>query len=269
SFLKDWHKQAKESRSSFSFRNFAKKAGFQSSNFVMLVMQGKRNLGEESVRKFVIGLDLNKQQEEFFRDLVFFNQAKTHKEKDHYYKSLLRGKQVHQLKPMEKEQYEYYSEWYHPVVRELVNAKEFDGTPEWIAKIISPEITPAQAAKSLELLEKLGFIQRAPANRWKQTASVISTGPELRSIVVHNYHKKMLDLTKSRMDELSASERDTSAMTLGIKQEKLGEIKEKINRFRKEILEFVSDQNEPDTVVQFNMQFFPVTKTNKGKKEEL
>jgi uncharacterized protein (TIGR02147 family) len=226
----------------------------------MLVIQGKRNLTEESLKGFIIGLNLNKQEQEFFRNLVFFNQAKTHPDKNFYYHRLLQSKKFNQLKPIEKQHYEYYSTWYHPVVRELVASQEFDGTPEWIAKRLSPPITPAQASKSIELLEGLGFIKKIGDGRWRQSSTIVSTGPELTSVVVHNYHKTLLDLSKEVMDILSMKHRDVSALTLGVKRNHIPELRSKIREFRREILKMVTEDTEPEEVLQLNIQLYPVTK---------
>ncbi|MBI2340262.1 MAG: TIGR02147 family protein [Deltaproteobacteria bacterium] len=259
-YLKDWYGEAKRSRASFSFRSFAKKAGFHTSNFLMLVMKGKRNLTEESLKKFIVGLSLNKQEQEFFRNLVFFNQAGRHEDKNFYYQRLLQSKKFSQLKPIEKRQYEYYSAWYHPAVRELVVSREFDGTPEWIAGRLSPPITRAQAEKSIELLEGLGLIQKNGDGRFRQASSIVTTGPELTSVVVHNYHKILLDLSKEVMDRLSMGHRDASSMTLGVKRERLPQLRAKIREFRQEILKLVANDTEPEEVALLNIQLYPVTK---------
>lgn len=258
-FLRDWYQGAKKSRRGFSYRAFARHAGFHTSNFLMLVIQGKRNLTEESLLKVMVGLDLNKQEQDFFRNLVFFNQAKTHEDKGFYCQGLIQSKKFSRLKPIERQHYEYYSAWYHPVVRELVASKTFDGTPEWIAKRISPPITPSQAEKSIQLLESLGFIRSVGRNRWEQTNTILSTGPELSSVVVHNYHKNLLNMTKEVMDALSMKYRDVSALTLGVRRETIPKIRAKVRAFRQELLKMVSAETEPEEVVQMQIQFFPVT----------
>lgn len=262
-YLNAWYADAKTRGPGFSHRAFAKRAGLSSTNFFMLVMQGKRNLTESSIKMVMRGLKLNKQEQEFFRNLVFFNQARMHEDKDSYYRKLLQSKKFRQAKPIERESYEYYSSWYHPVVRELVVSADFDGTPEWIAGRISPPITSAQAAKSIELLVRLGFIERTESGKWKQASTIISTGPEVTSIVVHRYHKELLDLSKSVMDRLSMKERDVSSLTLGVKRERLPEIMAKIREFRQEILKMVSMDTEPEEVAQLNIQFYPVTNVKK------
>lgn len=259
-FLADWFREAKGNNPSFSHRAFAQLAGFHSSNFLMLVMQGKRNLTEESLRQMLSGLRLGKQEQEFFRNLVLFNQAKTHSERNLSYKKLLQSRGYQKLRPIERKEYEYYSTWYHPVVRELVVSKACDGTPEWVAAHINPPITPDQAKRSIRLLESLGFIEQSGPGRWRQADTIISTGPEVQSVVIHNYHKALLDLSKHMMDRISMRHRDVSAITVGVKRERIAEIKKRIIDFRREILELVSGDEEPEEVAQLNIQFFPVTR---------
>lgn len=257
-FLSDWYRAMKRSRASVSFRSFAQRAGLRSINFFKLVMEGERNLTEESVSKFALGLKLNKQEREFFRNLVFYSQAKTHEQRDLYYQALLRSRKFSQLKPIERDQYEYYSAWHHPVIRELAVSKDFDGTPEWLAQRLYPSVTPAQAEKSVELLNKLGFIERDTHGRWKQANALVSTGPEIASHLVHNYHKIILDLSKEILDRIPAAEREVSTMTLGIIKERIPQLKRKIQEFRQEILKLVSVDSEPESVVQLNIQMFPL-----------
>ncbi len=266
-FLRDWYQAAKQSRASFSFRTFSQRAGFKSTNFFKLVMDGDRNLTEDSLPKFMKGLKFNKQEQEFFRNLVFFNQAKAHDQKNLYYQRLLQSRKFNQLKPIEKNAYEYYSTWYHPVIRELVVSKDFTGDPRWIAERIFPLITVAQAEKSIELLEQLGFIKKAGGNKWGQSSPLLSTGPEVASLVLMNYHHHLLDLSKEILTHVAAERRDVSAMTLGVAKERLGQIKRKVQEFRQEILKLVALDTHPDQVIQLNIQLYPMTREPEEKKK--
>ena len=266
-YLKDWYAEVKKGRGSFSFRAFSKRAGFNSPNFFKLVMDGERNLTEESLSKFVVGLRLNKQEQEFFRNLVFFNQAHEEEKKALYYRRLIQSRKFNQLKPIEKDQYEYCSTWYHPVVRELIASSGFDGTPAWLANHIYPPITESAAKKSLEVLENLGFIAKTSEKTWKQTNPIVSTGAEVTSLALFQYHLNMLDLTKDVMQKIPAPLRDISSMTLGVKKERVQELKNKIRDFRQDVLKIVSVDSHPEEVVQLNIQLFPVTRTIEGQKK--
>ncbi|MBX7149519.1 TIGR02147 family protein [bacterium] len=258
-FLHDWFIAAKSARGSFSYRAFSMRAGFSSPNFLKLVMEGQRNLTEESLPKFMQGLKLNKQEQDFFTNLVFFTQADTHEKKDFYYKKLLQSKKYSELKPLEKEQYNYYATWYNPVIRELIVSKDFDGTPEWLASKIFPAITPQQAAKSIEVLEKLGFIEKTASGRYKQASPLVTTGPESLSLVLLNYHKNLLELSQTIMPITPSDTRDVSSLTLGIAKGRMAQLKKKIQEFRQEVLKLVSNDTEPEEVVLLNMQLLPVT----------
>lgn len=258
-YLRDWYEAAKDSGKHFSFRAFSKRAGFQSPNFFKLVMDGSRNLTEESLSKFVVGLRLSKPEAEFFRNLVFFTQAKTHDEKNLFYKRLMQSKEFSHLKSLEKNQYEYYSTWYHPVIRELIASPDFDGTTEWLARKVYPTILPEQAEQSLRLLENLKLIKKVGGRRWKQTSALVTTGPEVASLTLMNYHQTLLGLARDMLPLIPAAQRDISSITLGISKDKLADLKKKIQAFRQEVLKFVSLEEKPESVVLMNIQLFPVT----------
>ena len=93
-YLKDVYEFHKKSNKKYSYRYFARMAGFQSSNFMMLVIDGKRNLALPSIEMFAKALKLNKEDADYFRNLVLFNQAGTFEEKDAYALELLKSARV-------------------------------------------------------------------------------------------------------------------------------------------------------------------------------
>jgi uncharacterized protein (TIGR02147 family) len=258
-FLKDWYAQQKKLQKGFSFRYFSEKAGFGSPNFLKRVIDGDRNLTESSLKSVIKGIGLNKQESDFFKKLVHYNQSETHEEKNTYYHQVITSQKFSQLKPIERDQYEFCSTWYHPIVRELVVSQDYDGTPEWVAKTIRPSITPGLAKKSIELLQRLGFIKQEKDGKWVQTDPVVTTGAEAASLISLNYHKNVLELVKHQLTRTHPTERDVSALTLGVKKGRLVQLKKKIQDFRKDILKMVSEDNEPEEVVLLSMQLLPVS----------
>src|SRR5690349_7504160 len=81
-YLRAFYEAEKARRPSFSHRLFSRVAGLRSPNFLKLVMDGERNLGDESIPKFVKGLGLGAEEAEFFADLVKFTQAEGVAEKN-------------------------------------------------------------------------------------------------------------------------------------------------------------------------------------------
>lgn len=258
-FLKDWYEFQKKNIRGFSFRSFSLKSGFGSPNFLKRVIDGDRNLTNESLKQVAKGLGLTKQETEFFEKLVRFNQSDNHQEKNLYYEQIIKTQKFTKLKPFEKDQYDFCSAWYHPIVRELVTCQDFDGTPEWLAKTLRPSIPPPLAKKSLELLERLNFIRKTKNGKWEQTESVVTTGPEATAVVTLNYHRNVLDLVKHQMTRIGPKERDVSVLNLGVKKGTLTLIKKRVQEFRQEILKMVADDTEPDNVILLAMQLLPVS----------
>ncbi len=257
-FLQDWYRY-EHAAGRVSLRSFSRAAGFTSPNFLKLVMDGDRNLTNASLAKFVVGLKFNKQESEFFARLVAFNQASTHQERDANYQELLKCRKITDHKPIARDQYQYYSSWYHPVVRELLVAADFDGDLEKLAHRIQPELTLAQIEKSVELLVSLGFIMQNEDGTWRQNTPVVTTGPESDSHVLTKYHQSVFDLAKSIIENVAPENRDVSALTLGISTARLPEIKKRLQEFRREILDLVSLDTNPSEVVLLTMQLMPVT----------
>ncbi len=120
-FLKDLVEFRKQQDSKYSYRYFSGKAGFSSTNFISLVVKGKRNLTNGSISQIAKGLGLKKKEREFFENLVFMNQASTHDEKNYYYKRMMAFKPFTESSSIDKSCYEYFSNWYYPVIREIVS----------------------------------------------------------------------------------------------------------------------------------------------------
>lgn len=268
-FLKDWYQAAKRSRASFSFRTFSKRAGFKSTNFFKLVMDGERNLTDKSLAQFMEGLRLNKQEQTFFWHLVHFNQAQSNEEKNFHYKSLLQSQKFYQLKLLEKDQYDYFSNWYHSVIRELIVSSDYDGTLEWVQRRLIPRLSVTQIKKSIALLQKLELIQCVDGKRWVQYDTLISTGSETKSVAIMKCHQEILDITKNTMEQIPASDRDISTLVLGIKKENFQDIKGNIRTFRQQILKSISTVSNPEEVVLLNIQLLPVTQSLSIKEDKV
>jgi uncharacterized protein (TIGR02147 family) len=259
-YLKDYYLHKKQTRRGFSLRAFSKRANLGSSNLLKRVIDGERNLTENTITKFAHALDLNKQETDFFRNLVHFCQSKTHQQKDYYYSQLIQHKKYHQVKPLEKEQYEFCSAWYHGIIRELIVSEHY-GSIEKISEKINPKISNKQIESSVQLLEKIGLIKKSPEGGWISSDAVITTGSECESVIVMNYHKNLLNMTKDRLEEVPSDQRYVNSLVLGVDKETIPILRKKIQDFCQDILKLVSDQEDASEVLVLTNQLMPYTKT--------
>lgn len=121
------------------------------------------------------------------------------------------------------------------------------------------EVSPAQARRSLRLLERLGLIRRDPDGKLRQDQPPLSSGDEVSSLAAYRFHQNMMEKAKEALRETPAPQRDISSVTLAVTREGSDKIKHKIRQFRKEILAMAEDAGQGEAVYQMNIQFFNLT----------
>ena len=258
SFLRDAYGDLKQRQPGFSYRWFARRAGMTSPNFLKLVIDGKRNLTAASAEKFAGALELTSDETAFFRELVGFAQAKSAAEKNRHFDRIGAYRQHRAVCALERHQFEYLSHWWYPAIRELVACQGFVEDPEWIAGHLVPAISPAQARQALELLHALGFVERDERGRLRQKTPLLSTGPEVRSLAVGNFHRQMMERAAASIELCERAERDISGVTVALSAESFQRVKQKIVELRAELLALSAGDGQPTRVVQVNFQLFPL-----------
>lgn len=259
-FLRDYYSEKKAKHSFYSYRLFSQKAGFSAPNVLKLAIDGRRNLTKDSVFRFCKALGLNKKESAYFENLVFFNQSVTLEEKNAYLTEIMKYRAKPGAKKIEKDEYSYYSEWYHPVIRELAAAVDFKNDFKNLAQAVVPAITAAEAEKSVRLLLDLGFMKTDGNGTYWKTSASLTTGAVVRSIAVANYHKAMMARASEAIERFGATERDIESLTLSVSDETYRLMMKKAQDFLvQEILPMAEADAKTERVVQVNMQIFPLS----------
>lgn len=259
-FLRDYYVEKKSEHSFYSYRLFSEKAGFKSPNFPKLVIDGRRNLSKDSVFRFCKALRLKKKESEFFENLVFFNQSKTLEEKNYYLAAVMKHRGVASPDRIEKSEFAYYSSWYHPVIRELVCAVDFGDDYSGLAQAVIPALSAGEAEKSVKLLLDLGFIRRLESGKYEKTSASLSTGRQVKSVAVANYHKEMMKLASESIERFSSSQRDVESVTVSVSEETYKTIMGKAHEFLIEMLSLAEADKKNECVSQVNVQVFPLSR---------
>ena len=261
-YVKDCLVDAKKDNPAFTHRFLARKLGLFTSNLIMLVTQGKRNLSPTVRFKLSAVLKHTRKEAQYFEHMVGFLQSKTHDERDMHYAAMLAKKRSIKTAALEKQQYDYYTNWYNPVVRELVTSPDFKGNYKVLGKSVSPSITQEQARRSIELLLDLGLIKKN-GKRYVQTDPLVSTGPVVDSIAVANFHRKTARLAAESFDRHTRKERTITSCTITLSEDHFEMLKREIADLRKKALELAEEPVGSNRVYQMNMQLFPVSKNLK------
>ncbi|MBL8029283.1 MAG: TIGR02147 family protein [Fibrobacteres bacterium] len=260
-YLKEYYEFNKAQNGNFSYRYLSMKAGINSASFFKAVIEGERNLTKQTILKTCVAVKLTDKDAEYFENLVFFNQAKSLKEKNVYFDKLIQYQKLKSHKIVNAAEYAFYEEWYHPVIRELAPLIDFKDDFELLASKISPVILPKQAKASVNLLLRLGFLKKE-RGRYHQTDPVITSGNSIRAHQIVNFQIKMLQRAIEAYESCAVEERMMSSTTVGISKEAFEYFKKKIRELRSHLLEIARTDEKSDRVYQMNINLFPVTKTN-------
>lgn len=257
-FLTEYFRWHKANERGFSHRAFSSRLGFSSPNFLKLVMDGKRNMGTESLPKITAGLRLNKQETEYFSYLVFFANARNAIDKNYYYGLITALRSRKNIDSVVPAQFEYFSEWYHPVVRELVaGLQEPLDFSELSSKI---GLSPLKIKQSLRTLLRLKLVILDENNTYVFSSPLLNTANELDSFSIRRYHSEVLKVAQGKLSTVPPAEREISQLTLKLSKEGFEKIKARLQSLRQELLQMASEDTGVDGVYHANFQFYPLTK---------
>lgn len=257
-FLKDRYRQLKDADPVFSFRFFSKQAGFGSPNYLKLVMDGKRNLSFDAIAKFAKGLRLDNHESEYFRYMVEYNQCESDHKKKVYEAKLLYLRELFKVKTLIPELYDYYHEWYHAAIREIVHKGRVKNDPAAIANSLVPQISETEAASSIALLRKLNFISESDGMLVSTESKEIDATSAAMAQKI--YHEQMAELAAQSLYTQGPETQDFECITLSIPQDKVGELRAKIRELITSIAAAHGGANPGDAVYQLNVQLFALTR---------
>lgn len=260
-YLQDYYNDQKSKKKYFSYRYFSNQADINSSAFLLHVISGKRNLTKNTIPKIAKAIGHSKEELEYFENLVFFNQAKTISEKARYYSNLIGIRKPIDVETIESDRYEFYSVWYHSVIRELIAIYKFDGNFNKLSKILKPVITPKEAEASINLLLQLGFIEIDSKGFYHQKESAIMTAPKaVDSFIIKKFQMEMLSMALKSYNISSIRECISASTTFSISEETVDLFRNKTREFRRELQEIAKLDKNPERVFQYTFNLFPLTR---------
>lgn len=264
-YMRDYYEERKRT-SYFSWREFAKLAGFSSSGYLKLVCDGKTRLRQDGALKVARAMELSGYRLEYFCMLVEFCDASDERSRVQVFSRMRTLMEENGVRVLGAEAFDYYRSWVNPVVREL--APMMPGAkPSDIAKMCIPEVTAGEVRNSLELMVRANLLERRPDGTYVQMNKGLTGDPALLSASMKVMQKQVAQLAADAVDNVPAEERNISGFTLGISESAYRRLVEEIAAFRKRIKEIVSEDEGCNRVYRLNLQLFPLSEKLKDKDE--
>jgi uncharacterized protein (TIGR02147 family) len=261
-YLREYYNEQKSLKKNFSYRSFSEKAGIAAPSFLFYVIEGKRNLTKATVMKISQAIGHNRDEAEFFENLVFFNQAQSITEKTVYYSRLVEIRKPIDMAIIPEDRYEYYSAWYHSVIREVVIFFDFKDDYDRLGSFLIPPIKGSDAKKSVALLERLGFIERDAQGLYHQTQNIINVKVgSVDAFVIEKFQMEMLHVALKAYDSIPVRQRMTTSTTFSISYETFELFKMRIRELQYQLMEIARIEEKPGTAYQLTLNLFPVSRS--------
>jgi uncharacterized protein (TIGR02147 family) len=260
-YLKEFYTENKALKKNFSYKSFSQKAGIAAPSFLFYVIEGKRNLTKSTILKISQALEHSQEESAYFENLVFFNQAATITEKTLYYGNLLEIRKPIDIAVVEKDRFEYYGAWYHSVIREVVTFVDFKDDYDRLGAFLVPPVKGADVKKSVQLLERLGFIERDEQGMYHQTQNLLKIKvSSIDAFIIEKFQLEMLSVAMKSYDTIPVHLRMSISTTYSISEDAFELFKFRIRELYTQLMEMARIDDKPAQVFQLTMNLFPISK---------
>lgn len=227
----------------YSMRSFAKYLDV-SPSYLLRLLRGNHRLSEKTLEKVLNKLNLEGTDAVRLRGGLG---------------KLSRARASIQYADLDAEKLKAIGHWHHLAILALLDLKDFEGHPAWIATRLN--ISAQDASDAFERLKALRFIERSPSGKWIQTTGPhhSTTGIPGTSEALRNLQREILELSKNALERTPIARRSHSGLTVAFDSRQIDDVKSHIDKLRKTLhLRIRKCSKKPDSVYQLSISFFPL-----------
>ena len=256
-FIQDYYDERKRT-SAFTWRDFARDAGFSSAVYLKYVCEGKKNLSIAAAGSVANAMGLAGFENTYFVLMVSYAHAKSDVAKRAAFEERCALARAHKVRVLGNEEFDYFKSWKNPVLREL--APHMPGAkPLEMAHACKQKISAAEISETLDFLVKANLLKKDKSGNYVQTDKSLSMGPvDAVPVAARDMQRQMGEFAVNALD-MPLSERDMSGLTMGLTRRAYEQIRKEIADFRRRIVAIASEDDETEQVYRLNLQLFPLS----------
>ena len=257
-YMHDFYEERKKS-SAFSWREFAKLAGFVSPTYLKLVCDGKTNLSKPGIQKVAKAMGLEGFERTFFEHLVQLDHAKSDAEKKAVLAKIMQSAKENRMFVLNADGFRFCEHPVCPIVRELAPLMP-GALPSEMAAKINSEVTALDVRDTLQFLVKTGLLKKTGENSYEQTSKMVKISKDALPLTVRSMNREMGRLGVLSLDSTNVDERNISGLTMGVDKITYRRIEHEVNECRRKVAAIAGECKKINQVYRLNLQLFPLTK---------
>ena len=255
-YIADYYAYKKRT-SAFTWREFAKLAGFGSPVYLKQVAEGKFNLSESAVARVAAAMNLVGYEVDYFGSMVAYAHAKTESARHENFAKMVAIAEENKVEVVGAESFKFFDSYKNVLLRELAPAMP-NARPMDMAKACRPELSAAEVSDALKFLVKSGLLTRDKNGNYRQCSkSVKMDNSTAKSLAATELQRQMGELALAALDYPKA-ERDMTGLTLGMSERCYAEVVRELAECRRRIVALVQSDSVVEKVYRLNMQLFPM-----------
>ncbi len=256
-FLKDWFVESKKDNRFTSYRYLGQKTGVDPA-WLVRVFQKEGHLNEEALPAFIRLCGFDDRRAEYFRVLYRFCKTKAKASLSELYCRLMELREM-EARVLTSPEFMYFGNWACTALRALIGISENTSDLHAVANHLNPPISQNDARNALEVLKQLKLIEKDGHGGWNITQQIVTTGGEVKSSAVRDFHRRTLELAQESLDRHPIAERDVSSIVFTVDQADIPEFKQRIEDFRRGLLQFAKKSEHANRVYALNVSMFPLS----------
>ena len=161
---------------------------------------------------------------------------------------------------LEVENYKYFENPLHSIIRTLMERKDFRPDPKWIQSKLVFKTSINEINEVINRLIDLGSVQKKGKKLIKNKRA-IQNKADVPSAGVKKFHERMAKIAAEEVFKQDVTEREYNSMSFNIKKERVAEAKLRLREFVQDFIsEFQANPDESELTYQINNQFFKLDK---------
>ncbi len=261
-FLKEAFDAKKSSEPSFTYRKFSAFAGVKNPGLLLDIIKGKRRLSSKVLKKSVDIFELKPLEAEFFELLVNFGQTRRADVRQSLYKEILNRRNHSNFVRLNPGQTRYYEDTNYALVVAAIEAAGFAGDYEALSSFLNPPLTAGKVKKYVRDLCDWGLVKQEADGKYIVVFNFLEP-PSTLKLPVKNMNRDWIQQAGEALFNVPQEQRHISTAILTVSSQTREHIKDKIEQFRREVIELVKADTNPQDVMQFTMVYYPKSRIDK------
>lgn len=227
-YLKDYYFYRKTLRRTFTYEVWSREIGVRDRSYLRAVVLGIRPLNDQLIEAIKKKLFKNERDQNHFRILAYYSQAKSKEQKNIFGQELLQYCNEELQQAEIKDNYEFLSNPLVPRLQTLVSYEDCPTSMKDLAECLKTDEGEIKAA--LETLERLELIQKAPNSVYKAKNSAFKVDDVFMSVGLRVFYENSFEDARKAID-LPKADRRFKTYYIAMNDQEFAEILEEFHVF--------------------------------------